>query len=104
MISDIVLLVASISALIGAIGVLRFRDCYMRSHAATMVSMGGVMLALAALALETFGTVYFVKIILIIIFFMVTNPVSSHAILNAAHKVGIEPVIIKKKRRSKNAD
>lgn len=89
--SEVLLYIASISALIGALGLFRFKDCYTRIHAATMISVGGVILALVALAIENLGTVYSVKIMLIIIFFALTNPVSSHAIVNAAHRMGIEP-------------
>ncbi|NOQ55472.1 MAG: hypothetical protein GQ477_01555 [Nanohaloarchaea archaeon] len=91
MMSEVLLYIASISALIGALGLFRFKDCYTRIHAATMISVGGVILALVALAIENLGTVYSVKIMLIIIFFALTNPVSSHAIVNAAHRMGIEP-------------
>lgn len=96
MIADVLLCIASLSALFGAIGLLRFKDCYTRIHAATLVSVGGVMLALFALAIENFGTVYSVKSALIIIFLAITNPVSSHAILNAAHKTGIVPASLVK--------
>ncbi len=96
MITDIFLLISSISALLGAIGMLRFKDCYTRIHAATMISVGGVMLALVVLAFEYFGTVYSVKAILIFIFFALTNPVSSHVIVNAAHRTGIVPENLKK--------
>ncbi|MCK4808949.1 MAG: monovalent cation/H(+) antiporter subunit G [Candidatus Aenigmarchaeota archaeon] len=96
MITDILLLISSISALLGAIGMLRFKDCYTRIHAATMISVGGVMLALIVIALDTFGTVYSAKAILITIFFALTNPVSSHAIVNAAHRTGIVPENLKK--------
>ncbi|MBW6461998.1 MAG: monovalent cation/H(+) antiporter subunit G [DPANN group archaeon] len=91
MISEVLIYIAAISAFIGAIGLFRFKDCYTRIHAATMISVGGVMLALIVLAIETVGTVYSVKAILIVIFFALTNPVSSHAIVNCAHRMGIEP-------------
>ncbi len=96
MFSEILLLIASLSALLGAIGMLRFRDCYTRIHAATMISVGGVMLALVVLAFENFGTVYSVKAILVVVFFALTNPVSNHAIVNAAHRTGIVPDNLKK--------
>lgn len=90
-ISELLLYVSSVSMLIGAIGLFRFKDCYTRVHAATMISVGGVMLALIALAIHNLGTVYSVKAMLIVIFFALTNPVSSHVIVNAAHRMGIEP-------------
>lgn len=88
--------ISSVCALIGALGLFRFKDCYTRIHAATMVSVGGVILALVCLALENFATVYCVKIILIVIFLALTNPVSSHAIVNAAHRMGIKPEKLRK--------
>ncbi len=91
MISELLLYLSAVSMFVGAVGLFRFKDCYTRIHAATMISVGGVMLALVALAIDTVWTVYSVKAMLIVIFFMLTNPVSSHAIVNCAHRMGICP-------------
>ena len=96
MIYDLFLIVSAIFALLGAIGLFRFKDCYMRMHAATLVSIGGVMVSLLVVAAQNYGTVYFAKIILIVVFLVLTNPVSSHAILDAAHRVGISPSNLQK--------
>ncbi len=96
MIQETLLTIAALSALIGAIGFFRFPDFYTRVHAATMVTVGGVCLALVALAFYThtttgLGALYTIKILMIIAFIIITNPTGSHALADAAHKTGIRP-------------
>ncbi len=96
MISEILLSISALFAIIGAIGFFRFPDFYTRIHAATMVTVGGACLALASQALYThthpvLGPDYTIKILLIITFILITNPTGSHALANAAHNTGIRP-------------
>jgi multicomponent Na+:H+ antiporter subunit G len=98
MISEILLTVAGIWAVLGAVGLFRFPDFYTRSHAATMISVGGVMFALFILMFgERFLGVYFFKIMIVIILSLLTNPTSIHAVANRAYMVGVKP-----KRLGKN--
>ena len=92
MISEILLTIAGIWAVIGAIGLFRFPDFYTRSHAATMISVGGVMFALFVLMFggELFG-VYFFKILVVLIMSLLTGPTAAHAIANKAYMVGVKP-------------
>ena len=87
-----VLLVASgIFALLGSIGLLRFPDFYTRSHAATMVSMGGMSLALFALMIHTLWNVLTAKLLLIIIINVLANPTGTHIMANFARRHGVKP-------------
>jgi len=98
MISEALLIIAGISAVLGAIGLFRFPDFYTRSHAATMISVGGVMLALLVLMFgEQLLGVYFFKIAIIIILMLLTGPTAVHAVANKAYMMGISP-----KQLSKN--
>jgi multicomponent K+:H+ antiporter subunit G len=70
------LLVGAAFVLIGAIGLVRFRDFYMRLHAPTKAStlgVGGVLAASLAL-----------RELLIALFLFVTAPVSAHLMAQAA--------------------
>lgn len=72
---------------VGVVGLMRFEDVYARIHAAGKVStLGqmGLMLATALLLPETT-----VKLILLAAFIVITAPVGSHAIANAAHRTGV---------------
>jgi len=91
LIVQIMLYISAVLSFIGAIGMLRFPDFYTRVHGATMVNIGGVCLALFAFVISTFWSVYSVKAFIIIIIILLTNPTASHAIADAAYKIGIKP-------------
>lgn len=92
-VTHVLLYIAGIFSLLGAIGMIRFPDFYTRTHAATMINMGGIVLALFALLVsQAFQfSVYSWKILLIIFLLMLVNPTNTHAIAAAAYKVGIKP-------------
>lgn len=96
MIYEMILVLSAFFAILGAIGFFRFPDFYTRMHAATMVTVGGACLGLTALALSTwqqpgYDINYIIKIILIIMFILITGPTSSHALADAAYHTGIIP-------------
>ena len=88
---EILLIVAGIYAVLGAIGLFRFPDFYTRTHAATMITVGGVCLGLLILALSAFWSVYSLKSVIVIVLIFFTSPTATHAIANAAYKKGIKP-------------
>ena len=92
MITQSLLLIAGVFALLGSLGLFRFRDFYVRSHAATMISVGGVMFALFVLMLDMpwFG-VHFFKILIILVLMLLTGPTATHAIANRAYSIGVAP-------------
>jgi multicomponent Na+:H+ antiporter subunit G len=80
-----VVLLGSVVLLIAAIGLLRMPDSYLRVQVGTKASTAGValiMLGLAILAPSWFG-----KLFIILIFVMMTNPVSSNVLMRAAHRI-----------------
>lgn len=90
--TTIVLILVGLGAvfsLIAAIGVLRFRDIYMRMHTATKVPSFVMFLLLSAAALH-FGslTTALVCLFTIVIIF-VTAPVASHMVSRVAHRLGV---------------
>ena len=79
------LVVGGLFALVGALGVLRFRDFYMRLHAptkATTLGVGGVLVAsmVGSWAQGSFG----LHELLITLFLFVTAPVSANLMAKAA--------------------
>jgi multicomponent K+:H+ antiporter subunit G len=81
----VLLLVGGLFALVGAIGLVRFRDVYMRLHAptkATTLGVGGVLLAAMAVGVAQ-GT-FSVAELLIALFIFVTAPVSANLLAQAA--------------------
>ncbi|RLI97667.1 MAG: sodium:proton antiporter [Candidatus Aenigmatarchaeota archaeon] len=97
MISEILVFLSGIIACIGAIGLFRFKDFYTRSHASTVISVGGVMFSLFVLMFgERFMSAYFFKILIILIIMLITEPTATHAIANRAYMMGVRPRGLKK--------
>lgn len=86
-------LLGGVLAVIGSVGVLRFPDFYTRLHAASVTDTGAVTLMLVGMALLSPHWLILVKLLAVFIFLFLTGPTASHAIANAAHTAGVEPVI-----------
>ncbi|MCX6814320.1 MAG: monovalent cation/H(+) antiporter subunit G [Candidatus Aenigmarchaeota archaeon] len=92
MIGWILIFTGSIISVIGALGLIRFPDIYSRTHAQTVVNVGGTCVILLGVFFQApFFSLYSVKSILLIIFIFLTSPVGSHAIARAAYKSGVKP-------------
>ncbi len=89
--SEALLWLAGIVTLIGAVGMLRFPDFYTRVHAATIVSIGGFSLALFALLISHPLEVYGFKLLLVLFSNFLTNPTGTHALADAAYRMGRQP-------------
>lgn len=79
--------------LIGSIGVIRFPDFYTRLHAAGVTDTGGALLILFGLATLAGWSFASLKLLLIALFLMITTPVATHVLAQAAHAGGLEPLI-----------
>jgi multicomponent Na+:H+ antiporter subunit G len=88
-ISSAVLLVAgaTLSAAAG-VGLLRFPDALTRMHAATKPQIFGLILMLSAIALDqhTLGTI--ASLLVVLVFQMLTAPISAHMIGRAGYRNG----------------
>ena len=69
------------------LGMLRMPDVYTRMQAGTKASTLGNMLVLAGLAILHPG--WTLKLVIVVYFVLMTNPISSHALARAAHFRGI---------------
>ena len=90
LIAAISILLGSITALISSIGIVRFRDSFLRSHAATKSSTLSVLLCLTGVFFYFLVTKdYFsVRTLLTILFLYLTSPVAGHMIIRAAYNSG----------------
>lgn len=82
----VMVLLGSLVQLIAAIGLLRMPDSYLRVQVGTKASTAGIALIMAGLAMITPD--WFGKLFTILIFVMMTNPVSSNLLMRAAHRTG----------------
>lgn len=79
--------VSAFFAIVGAIGIVRFNEVYLRVHANTVCTVGGTMLLLVSLAIQTGSPKY----LLLVIFLAITSSAASHIIANAAYESGVKP-------------
>ncbi|MBV34462.1 monovalent cation/H(+) antiporter subunit G [Kangiella spongicola] len=76
----------------GAIGMHRFPDFFSRMHAASVTDTLGGSLILVGLMLQLDGEyTVLVKLILIVLFILLTSPTASHALAKAALHGGLRP-------------
>jgi multicomponent Na+:H+ antiporter subunit G len=76
---------------LGSLGILRMPDIYNRLQAGTKAStLGslGMLLGIGFLQPE-----WMVKVIIIMLFILLTNPISSHAIARGSYKAGVKPYV-----------
>ena len=83
-------MIGSIFLLLGALGLLRMPDVYNRMQAGTKATTLGSILFLSGIAVGFESAAVTWKIILLILFIIFTNPISSHALARAAHWAGIK--------------
>ena len=81
----IITLLGSLILLIAAIGLLRMPDIYTRIQVGTKATTLGTIMTLTGILLIT--PQWWGKLILIMLFMMITNPVSSHVLARAAHYI-----------------
>ena len=94
-IADVLIAISAIFALAGTIGILKMPDAFSRMQASTCIpTLGTICALLGALLYAIFfkgdaGTA--VKIAVICLLILVTNPLGSHALAKGAYKAGIRP-------------
>jgi len=86
-IGNLLLIIGSLFLFSAGLGVLRMPDTYNRIQTGTKATTLGTIMVLAGLAF--LHPAWTLKLIILIFFVMLTNPVSSHALARAAHAIGI---------------
>ncbi len=91
--NDIIIMViislGTLFILLAAIGLLRMPDLYLRMSVTTKAATLGVGLILIGLALYYMETSITTRVIAIIVFLLLTAPISAHVIGRAAYFVGV---------------
>ncbi len=92
---DVLIIVGIFFAFAGTVGMIRFPDTFNRIHASGMITTLGIMGVLIGGIL--YCAIYLrdgamtVKLFIMLAFYLVTVPISSHAIMKAAYKHGVKP-------------
>ncbi len=99
LIGAIVALIGSLFLLLAALGLIRMPDVYNRMQAGTKATTLGSILIFTGVAF--FVPLHWTRLLILIVFIFLTNPLSSHALARSAHFQGI-PVVLPEKAASGN--
>lgn len=83
------ILIGAIFLFLGALGIFRMPDVYTRLQAGTKSSTLGAMSTIIGVGL--IHPEWFLKIVIIVIFIGVANPLSSHALARSSYRKGVKP-------------
>jgi len=83
------LLAGGAFCVIGALGLVRLRSFFPRTHAASVIDSAGAGLILAGLLLQAGWTLVAVKLLFIGLLIFFASPTASHALANAARERGV---------------
>ncbi len=89
--SYVFLLAGAFFVLVGGIGVFRLPDFYTRLHGGGVTDTLGAGLILMGLMFQVPPLLATIKLLMILIFLLVTSPTSCHALAQAARAQGLEP-------------
>lgn len=98
MVADIIMYILLVIGLffsfVGVLGVLRMPDVFGRLQASTCIpTMGNICLMVGGIiyaATHSLGGSTIVKLIIIMLMILCTNPISNHALLKGAYKGGVK--------------
>ena len=93
----IITLLGSIFLLLGALGIVRMPDVYNRMQAGAKATTLGSIFFLLGISVGHHQCGCVGKVIILILFIVITNPISSNAIARASHFIGIKLADISKK-------
>lgn len=80
-----VLVLAGVSlTLIGTIGLLRFGDVFARSHATSLSDTFAALLVVLGLACLTTSVIVGFKLVMLLLFLLLSSPTATHALAQAA--------------------
>ena len=90
-IADLFFIVGSFFVLAGVIGIIRLPDLYTRIHPAGKAGTAGIFSICVGLMLYSGVSLTSLRILIIAIFMLITNPVAAHAITRGAFEAKIKP-------------
>ena len=77
--------------IVGALGLVRLKGFYVRTHAASVIDSAGAGLLLAGLLLQAGWTLVAIKLVTIGLLIFFSSPTATHALANAALARGMAP-------------
>lgn len=86
--SGALVLAGCVLVLSGGVGLLRFPDFYTRTHAGSLTDAAGASLLILGLLLRAEGWESTVRLVLMLMFMLLTGPTAAHALAQAARRDG----------------
>jgi len=96
--SWICILVGSFFTLVGAFGLVRMPEVFTRMHAASVTETLGVGFLILGMCLQAGFTLVTAKLLFLMLLFLFTAPVVTHALAQACLHEGIKPVLAEDRR------
>jgi multicomponent Na+:H+ antiporter subunit G len=90
--SWVLLMGGSFFIITGGVGLLRLPGVYARMHATGVMDTLGAALFLGGLMVQGGLSMVTVKLVIILVFVLVTSPTATYALANALYGAGIRPV------------
>lgn len=90
-ISAVLLALGGFFCIVGGIGLNRLPDFYSRGHAVGVTDTCGAGLVLIGLMFQVPDHLVLIKLGAILVFLLVTSPISGHAVAKAAWRSGLRP-------------
>jgi len=85
----------------GAVGLLRFPDFFTRMHAASVTDTLATAMILLGLFIQADSWLIQVKLVMVLLFVLLTSPTAGHALAKAALHGGLKPVLPRGNKSSK---
>lgn len=97
--SWILILLGSFFTIVGAVGLLRMPEIFTRMHAASVTDTLGVGFLILGMALQTGLSLVTLKLFFLLLLFIFTAPVVTHALARACLHERIEPMLTEDRRK-----
>jgi multicomponent Na+:H+ antiporter subunit G len=95
--SGVLIITGALAIIIGLLGVFRMTDFFTRLHAASVIDTMGTMLIIVGLMLYSGFNLVSVKLLLVMIFILITTPAAAQALAKSALHGGLKPALKEKK-------
>jgi len=96
--SGVLIVAGAFFIVVGAIGLVRMPDVFTRMHATSVTETAGAGLLLVGLMLQAGLTLLTLKLLFVLFLFLLTAPVATHALAQAALTYGIKPILSEDRR------
>lgn len=93
LVSSLFITLGALSIIVGLLGVYRMPDFYTRLHAASIIDTLGAILILFGLILHHGLNIVSLKLLLILIFILITTPTAAHALAKSALHGNLKPIL-----------